>query len=338
MKAYPTISIVTCTYNPEPEMYTRVLQSIQNQIYPRKKIQHLIFDAGSTNNANKLAKKYGCDVSVRPDLVHFAQVRQSLAIKKARGDLVLILEADNILPTPLWLQEMVKPFLDDPGIFCTFSAYCGYDKSLTATTRYEAFFGTCDPAFYYLGKCDKIPMLDTVYTKGHMLAESSSYWKVKFDTNSLLTMGDNGFLVRRKILNKVNKNPYNYAHSDAFADLLTLGFDTYGVVKNSIIHVQPSSILVCAISRLKIKQYCYDGWRGKRKYLVFNWNSSKDKINIIKFIIYTVTLIVPIYKSLSGYIKIRDKAWFLHPIISYLMLITYSYSEILWFTRKYLKF
>lgn len=334
MNNFPSISIVTPTWNSPLPLFERVLKTLQNQVYPKNLLEHIVMDAGSVNGTAELARKYGCNVTVRSDLKVQEQVRASLGIKKAKGDLVLILQSDNILTSKNWLKEMVQPFIDNKKVFCTFSAYNDYEKNMSATTRYGAFFGAGDPALYYLGKSDKIPLLQKKYDKGEIINETLGYWIVKFNKDTLPTMGDNGHMFLRSAMNKVNKNPNSYVHLDTFIDMLDIGYDTCGVVKNSLIHVITPSIINYAKRRVQVKQTFYDGRRGKRKYLVFSWRSGKDRLNLLKFVFFSLTFIFPLYESIKGYIRIRDKAWFLHPLLCFLMLVSYGSSEIGWFYKK----
>ena len=334
MSNLPSISIVTPTWNSPLPLFERVLRTLKNQEYPKNLLEHIVIDAGSVNNTIELAKKYGCDITVRSDLKIQEQVRASLGIKKAKNDIILMLQSDNIPTSKNWLKEMVQPFIDNKKVFCTFSAYNDYEKNMSITTRYGAFFGAGDPTLYYLGKSEKIPLLQKRYNKGNIIDETLAYWLVRFTKNTLPTLGDNGHMFLRSAMNKVNKDPNLYVHLDAFVDMLNQGYDTCGVIKNSVIHVITPSIFTYAKRRVQVKQTFYDGRRGKRKYLVFSWRSGKDVLNLIKFTIFSLTFIFPLYESIKGYIRIRDKAWFLHPIICFLIILSYGQSEIVWFFRK----
>ena len=52
----------------------------------------------------------------------------------------------------------------------------------------------------------------------------------------------------------------------------------------------------------------------------------------MKFVIFSLTLIEPIFESIRGYTKIREPAWFLHPLMCLLMVFGYGWSEV---CRKY---
>mgnify|MGYP001571838263 CR=1 FL=1 len=57
----------------------------------------------------------------------------------------------------------------------------------------------------------------------------------------------------------------------------------------------------------------------------------------MKYVALSVTIVFPLYESIRGYIKIRDAAWFLHPILSFIMLFAYGASEFRWFIKNFMK-
>lgn len=335
-KNLPTISIVTCTYNADLTLFEKVLKAIRSQTYPQKLIEHLVMDAGSDNGTVELARSYNCQVIIRPDLKEREQVRASLGFKMAKGQILLILQSDNLPPSRQWIEQMVQPFLENKNIFCTYSAHYSYKKNMSATTRYNALIGANDPLIssYFLDKIEKVPLTVKRYYKGTIIDENKNYYVVKFNKDNFPPLGDNGQMVWRKVMNKVNKDPRKYIHLDTFARMFDLGYDTCGVVKNSIIHVIAPNIFTLVKRRIEIKNIFYDRRRNQRRYLIFNWHSSRDRLILVKYIFYSLTFVIPLYQSVKGYMKIRDSAWFLHPFFCFLMLIGYGFSELKWFFKK----
>lgn len=326
MKKLPSVTIQTGTYNADLKTFKAVLESVKKQTYPNIK-EHILMDGGSTNGTVELAKMYGCKVISRPDLQKQEQVRFSYGHTLAKGDLILVLESDNILPTKDWLFEMVRPFIEQKEIICSYSAYNTYRKYFNLTTRYSALFGAPDPTLFYLKKTEKIPLTQKKYDKGEVVSTTKNYSIVRFTLDNLPTMGDNGHLFRRKAMSKVNTDSLNYTHVDAFADLMNIGYDTYAAVHNSIIHLSRAGLFEIVKRRVYVKELFYDERRGKRRYLVYNPQSKKDKKNLLKFIIFSMTFIIPFYDSLRGYLKIKDIAWFIHPFFCFLIVIGYGFSE-----------
>lgn len=324
-----SISIVSCTYNSYLPLFKEVLQALKEQNYPKSLVEHIVMDSGSTNGTIELAKKYGCKVHINPELKEEEQVRASLGFKMAKGDIILILQSDNLVTSKDWLRRMVQPFLENNKVFCTYTAHYSYKKNMSATTRYGALIGANDPLIspFFLDKIEKIPMTTERYNKGEIIEENKSYYVVKFSKDNFPPLGDNGQMVLRSTMEKVNKDPKEYLHLDAFAQMFDLGYDTCGVVKSSVIHVITSDIIRFISRRIQLKERFFDKRRERRKYLIYDSSSKKDRINLIKYIFYSITILPTLFQSIRGFLKIRDSAWFLHPVICFLMLIAYGFSE-----------
>lgn len=333
----PTITIKTGTFNSDIPTFIRVLESIKRQDYPKELIEHLVFDKGSTNRCQEIAKRYGCQVFTRHESPSQEQVSAAIGVQMAKGEIILVLESDNILTAKDWLRKMVQPFRENKDVFCTFSAYNDYEKTMSATTRCCALFGSPDPTLYYLKKTEKIRLDQKDYNKGEILREKDNYYLVKFNQENLPTLGDNGHMFLKKAMMKVIKDPITYTHTDAFMELLENGYDTFGVVKNSIIHIMKPNVIDLVKRRVHVKKIFYDGRRGKRKYLVFNPSLKQDRRNLFKYIVYSLTFVQPLFVSVKGYLKIRDRAWFLHPAMCFLMVIGYGWSEIQWQFKQAVK-
>lgn len=335
MSHLPSISIITNFFNPDLEIFQKSLESIKKQKYPKKLVEHLIMDAGSTTPAISLAKKYGCKIISKPDLVLKSQERLSLGIKASKHDIILILETDNILIGSDWLLKMVEPFIREEDISFTYSMYNGYKKDMPLLTKYFALFGVNDIYLYYLKKTEKMPLDNKEYDKGEIIKKEKNYYVVKFVTKDLPPLGDNGIMIRRKIINGINNNPKKFLHTDAVYNLVQNGYNHFGVVKNSIIHYSGGNIIKQYKNRVLMKKMFYDKYRGKRDYLTFNPNSKKEIINTIKFSFYSMTFFFPFIRSIQGYLKKREIAWFLNPIVCFVAFTMYVYSEITFFAKRH---
>lgn len=334
----PSVSIVTCTYNANLHLFEQVLKALRVQNYPKSLIEHIVMDAGSKNGTVELAKEFGCTVYVRPDLLEEEQERASLGFKKAKGKLILIIQSDNLVTSENWLMMMVQPFLENKAIFCTYTAHYSYKKNMSATTRYGALIGANDPLIspFFLDKIEKVSMTTDRYNKGTVVSENKNYYVVKFNKDNFPPLGDNGQMVLRSVMEKVNKDPKEYLHLDTFAKMFDLGYNTCGVVKSSVIHVITPDIKRLVVRRIELKERFFDDRRETRRFLIFDINSKKDRMNLFKYIIFSSTFLPTIFQSVRGYLKIKDSAWFLHPIICFVMLVAYSYSETKWAFKKFM--
>jgi hypothetical protein len=335
----PSISIVSCTWNVNLPMFEDVLRALRDQNYPKNLIEHIVMDAGSINGTIELAEKYGCKVFIHPNLKEEEQERASLGFKKAKGEILLIIQSDNLVTSKDWIMRMVQPFLENKNIFATYTDHYSYKKNMSATTRYGALIGANDPIIspFFLNKIEKIPMTENRYSNGIILSENKNYYVVKFDKNDWIPpLGDNGQMVLKRVMDKVNKNPKDYLHVDAFSEMFDLGYNTCGVVKISVMHIITPSIIRMMKRRIQIKDTFFDKRKDRRKFLIYDSNSKRDRANLIKYIVFSITIVPTLYQSIRGYMKIRDSAWFLHPIICLLMLFAYGFSEIKWSVKKLL--
>ena len=144
-------------------------------------------------------------------------------------------------------------------------------------------------------------------------------------------------MIRTDVLRKVVRKNESYIHVDAFAQLLDEGYNTYGIVKNSITHVSRPNILDQVRRRVAVKRHFTDGKRGTRKYSVMDWQSRQDRWNLFKYVVFSLTFIEPFWVSIRGYAKIREPAWFLHPAMCLLMVVAYGWSEVVFQLKSRVK-
>lgn len=323
---YPSVSILTITYNPNILVFENVLRSIKNQNYPKDKIEHIVVDGGSSAEVLELMNKYNCKVLIMKKLKDQSEARRSYALKKAKNKIVFCLESDNILPNKNTLSDLIKPFMEDNKIISTYTHHYGYDKKMSLLDRYCALFGVSDPLVFYLGKADREWWVSKSYTKGKLIKTKKEFDVIEFNLNNLPTVGDNGFLTRREILLKAKISPKNYLHIDIYVDLLKKGYKRFGVVKSTQINHVIGNKLTDLVKRrvLYLKRFSLSEYVSVRRYSVFDINSLEDRVNLAKYIFFTVTLIEPLIQSVRGFLRIKDIAWFMHPLACWLFLIYYT--------------
>jgi glycosyltransferase involved in cell wall biosynthesis len=325
----PSITIISLTYNADEIIWKKTLEAIKRQNYEKKLIEHLVIDGGSTNKTIKIAKEYSCNILSMPELKVNPEGRKGNGIRAAKGNIIAFIESDNILPNKNWFLQMIEPFQKDKNIVGAFSMHNSFEDSMPILTKYSALLGVNDPTVYYLGKSEKLLRSQIEYNKGDVLDDNKRFTIVRFNEKNLPVMGDNGHMVKRTIIQKVNKNPNKFLHTDAYMQLMDRGYDTYGVVKNSIIHYTGSSIVDFYKKRITFKNTYTNNRSIKRSYLVYNPNSQEDKKRLILFVIYSLTGVQPLYVSIRGFIQLHELAWFLHPLMCFLATSAYGISEIL---------
>ena len=231
---------------------------------------------------------------------------KGIALLKTKGNIVCILASDNYLNDTTLFEKAIYQF-NNYDIVATYPWQYYYYKDDNILNRYFALFGCNDPIPLYLGKNDKLP-----------------YYPVKSNFG-FKTFGDNGFFIRKSILLKSDIK--HYYHIDNIYDLWEIGYKNIDVIMTSIWHRTGGNIFSFFIKRFKYADKFATSYR--RWHIV----EKKDLSRLLWFIFCTITLVQPLYLSFKGYRVIKDKAWFLHPIVCWFTLITYG----IWIFKRLIK-
>lgn len=326
----PKISIVIVTYNNERTI-RKCVQSIISQNYPKDKIEYLNIDGGSIDNTESILKSYSFRI-VKSVIPHNAEAQRGIGLKEAKNNLIASIDADNYLPSSSWLRQMIKPFTDSDQIVHAGTLRYAHNRNDPILNRYFALFGGVDPVVFYMGKQDRLSYLYDSWKKKDIIKEMQGYYIIKFTPETLPTVGCNGVVYRRDLLLKhARAKPNEFLHIDVFADLIEKNFKTFSIVKSKIYHDTAIGIFMLMKKRVHFLTAYFltnNSKSPKRRYLIYDPKSFKDKIKLLLFIFYTITLVKPIVDSIRGYFKIKDVAWFLHPLICWIYLSTYFFLVI----------
>ncbi|MEK7611530.1 MAG: glycosyltransferase family 2 protein [Patescibacteria group bacterium] len=327
---WPSVSVINPTYNGARTL-GECLASIRNQDYPQDKIEILVVDGNSKDNTKTIAEKYGCRYTNSGDPFN-PEPRRGIGLMAAKNELVAYIDQDNILPNKSWFKEMVQPFVENSEVVATQTWRYGLKPGFGLFNRYCALIGANDPVALYLGKSEKVSWLDDKWKVSPILEDHPGYILVRFNGDNLPTVGTNGFMARRKTLLLSRCDPENFFHIDVMADLVADGYDLMAMVKNEIYHDTAAKLSTLAYKRMMFFTE-HSPFRANRRYLVFNAHKRKDVISVILFSLYTITLLQPLSLSIRGYLRKRDIAWFLHPLVCWSFLIAYSCSSIILYLR-----
>lgn len=324
----PSVSCIIPTYN-SSDTLRECLTSVFNQNYPKDKLEVIIVDGGSKDNTLEILKKFNIKLYKVPPKYQEAEYNKGVGVSHAKNELILLIDHDNVLPHKNWLKRMVKPLMDNKNITGSEVLRFNYNPHDYMLDRYFALIGGVDPVPYYLGKDAKLSWAFDKYNLRGKSIDCGGYYLVEFEPKKIPTIGANGFIIRRKLLKYTKYDPSHFFHTDINYDLVTKGFNTYAFVKDDIIHFKRtkfSYFLKFLIRRKYIMETQYFERIKKRRYAVYM--PSEDKLGIIKYIIYSLTFIKPALDALRGYVKVRDLAWFLHPVVCFCFLIVYSWAVV----------
>ncbi len=325
MSRWPSISVIIPTYNSE-KVLERCLESIKEQDYPKERIEVIVVDGGSRDATIDIAEAFGSKVLNKSDQEN-PEKRKALGLAQAKNDLVAFIDSDNILPHREWLKKMTSPLLENEEVIATQPLRYTYDRTSSLLNRYFALFGVNDPLAYYFNKRDRLSWAEDTWRLWGKASDKGNYFLVKFTPDKVPTLGANGYLVRRDILLKARCHPDDFFHIDVNCDLIGQGYNTYAIIKDDILHLTSNTFFSFLLKRMKYMRRYYIEDRPRRRYSLY---TPKDRGELIRYILLSLTIVKPLYDSFRGFRKIRDSAWFLHPIMCLAILFAYSLMTLEW--------
>lgn len=317
----PSVSVLIPTLNAASTL-EGCLASISSQRFPSENLEIIVADGGSTDETLGIAKSYGCRIVDNP--LKTGEAGKARALAEAQGEIIALIDSDNILPENDWLQMMTEPFRD--------REICGTEpieftlrKRDAALTRYCALMGMNDPLCYFLGNYDRMNALTGRWTGFELDSEDfDGYLKVSLDEDRIPTIGANGFLVRKNLLDRLDIGDYLF-DIDVVHELVQMGYQRYAKVKTGIVHLYGSGLITFARKQLRrIRDFSYYRDRGLRSY---PW-SRQQKRGLVRFVVYCLTVLPLVLQSLLGYARVRDSAWALHAPACLITLFVYGFGFI----------
>ena len=315
-----SLTIVIPTYNEEKNI-RNCLNSIFAQDYPKKLLQVILIDGGSTDKTIEIAKKF--EVEVMHNKFKVEERGRPYAIKtRARGEIIGSIDADNIIPENKdWLKKMIMPF-NDKEIFAADTLYYSYRKNDSLITKYNALIGGDDPIATYFGINDRLCFFNNKWTgMPHKEIDKGDYIEINFRKDKIPAIGSNGFFFRKNIFDKVPNDPF--IHPLFVHDIVSMGHTKMAKVKQGLIHVQDGSIKTFFRKKLR---------RIKRRYSKeINWRYNYDinKKEVLKTTLYLGTIALPIKDMILGFQNKPEWVWLFHPIATFGLLFIYAYYAIL---------
>lgn len=314
----PRVSIVVPTLNSAATLEL-CLESIFSQEYGGE-LEVIVADGGSTDGTVDLARRYGCRVV--ENRLKTGEAGKARGLREADGDVVALIDSDNILEGTDWLERMTAPFAD-PRISASEPVRFTYRRSDPPLTRYCALIGMNDPLCYFLGNYDRESVLSGTWTGLPVeTRRRGGYLEVRLAPGAMPTIGANGFMVRRALLAGLDIGEYLF-DIDLVSALVARGNDLFAKVDTGIVHLYGRGLSTFARKQLRrVRDYSYFRSRGERAY---GWERQSRK-GMLRFVLYTALVLPLVAQALKGCARRPDPAWALHPPACVITLAVYSFG------------
>ena len=231
---------------------------------------------------------------------------KAIGLKRSTGEIICFMASDCEFIYKNTLRE-VEGSIQNGYAFGAYSFYYYYTKSDYILNRYFALFGFNDPVPFYLGKCDRHPHY-----------KRQTIYRINFWKRNIPTLGDNGFFIRKDLIMRTDLD--HYSHIDNCEDLRKIGYYHYALLTIPIHHKTGDNLWLW----IKKRFYYAESLNQNRRWKMFS--SPKDIVLLLLFILFSLTMAEPLLRGIYGYTKsgIKDKAWFLHPIICFITVFLYG--------------
>lgn len=333
---YPKVTVIIATFNSE-KIIKKVLKSIKKQTYPRRKIEILIVDGGSSDNTLKIVKEFGCifihNPRTEPVYAKF------LGFNRAKGDYALYLDHDEVLENPQSIEKKIKAFAMDKKIFAVIGSGYNTPSNYHKVNYYINEFGDPFSFFIYHLSKDVRFFLPTMKKRYPILLETEEFVIFPpFHSNEMpiIELVAGGSMISlsrfRSSFPKLSKDPQLLPH---MFYLMNDKHARFAIAKNDAITHYSAEIIGKYIKKIqwRIKNNIYHkdsignaGFSGREKF-----NSVLKRHKKYFFLIYTFTIIFLIWDTIFLVISRKNTAYFLHfPLTLYTSLaIVYYYVKFL---------
>ena len=233
----PRVSVLVPTLN-SARTLGECLAAVRAQDWPADALEIVVADAGSTDGTPDLARSFGARVVENP--LKTGEAGKAAAAKAATGEILALVDSDNVLPDPGWLRRMCAPFAD-PAVAASEPLEYTARPQDPPLVRYFARLGMNDPLCLFVGNYDRRCAVTGRWTELPVEAEDRGDWLAVrlVRGRPFPTIGANGFLVRRAALASARWDPY-WFDVDILQDLAAAapgGAVTVAKVKTGVVHL-----------------------------------------------------------------------------------------------------
>lgn len=304
-KRLPSVSFVIPTYNAEVHL-PKCLASINEQNYPRNKYEILVADGGSDDRTVEIAKRYGATVIKNKRKI--AEFGGSLGMRRAKGDYVVLMGADNEIIKKDWLRKMIIPLMMDPDLFGVESYYY-YKDSDSIFNKYSMVIHVADPfARSISGKI--------------VQKKRQNYIECMIVGKATYPLGANGFVWNKRIIEEVGGYKMTFEEANMTSYILKKGYRKFARVPGyGVYHDHVSSLGDFIRKRIKIANKFLLRRREGRE----TWVNNTSRIKFAFCAIYCISIVGPLVEGVYCYSKTKEKYWLLHPIMCFIAVTVYIF-------------
>lgn len=296
MSEWPKVSFIMPTLN-AAALLENCLASIAKQTYPRDRYEILLADAMSTDGTREIAARYGAVVI--DDHGRDMEQGKRLALQHAKGEFIVFVDSDNEITHADYIELAVRALAANPQALGVESYYLASPKMSSFCAYVTALLHISDPMSWIMSVTPKLVARDGEVERWTVPGESFAY-----------PLGANGFVFRRADIERTRAQQ-QFQDTHVALHLMQDGQREWLRLHGRGVH-----------------HYYVQTWWGfvkkRRRAIVhfFNvrqetdvsWTKQKPPVPVWLAALYCGSWIAPLYHTVLGLIKDRDRRWLWHPL------------------------
>ncbi len=334
---YPKISIIIPTFNSENTI-GKTLQSIKQQTYPKKYIQTLILDGGSTDQTRAIAKKYDCTIIPNPktELIY----GKHIGYLSAQGKYAMFLDSDEVLENIESLKIKYLAFTKDKRIKGVMPSGYKTPKNFSLINNYINEIGDPFSFFNYRLSQDARFYRKLLSKRARVVCDDENCTVFDFSNTKnlpIIELMAGGGIIDLAYMKAYFPEIKNNPSLIAFFFYLMLQKNAFlAVTKNDRVIHYSSANLQKYLKKIssRVKNNTFQTTMGKGGFSGRELYQSKiSRLKKYLFIPYSLTILFPTLDALYFVMTRKKIIYFIHiPLCIYISLIIIYYQF-----RKYLK-
>lgn len=308
-------TIIMPTYNSE-ETIELALESIRMQDLPKEKIEILVIDGGSTDKTLEIAQKY--EARILYNWKKFPEYAKRIGFAEARGKWIVMEDSDEVLTDKSQLRKRMEFFENNPQVYCMVADKFIPGKGCGIACSYINYFG--DPFSYivYNSSNSRIESnrkyLKEITENGHIF----SYGK-----NDIMPIGDGGTTTIDIDKAKELFGEIYYTQEFAVSVFYNMVKETQLVgciPDDNMIHYSVAEFRLY-LNKLRFRVNTNLNDIEQSGYSVRAKGNNTLRNRKILFILYVMTIILPLVDSIRMVLKYRRPSLLLHFVYTYYVVI-----------------
>jgi glycosyltransferase involved in cell wall biosynthesis len=290
----PVVSLIMPTLNAEA-LLDNCLASMARQTFPRARYEILLADAHSKDRTREIAARYGA--IVLDDDGQNMEEGKRLALRQARGDYILFMDADNELTHPDYLDLAVQALASHPQALGVEAYYPPSPKMSSFCAYLTHLLHISDPVCWLMSANPQLVAREGEVERWTLPGGSLSY-----------PLGANGFVFRRADLESVKADEH-FQDTHVALHLMRAGRREWLRLRGRGVHHYYVQTLRGFVQKRRRATVHFLRVQEDRPV---NWMKEKPPVPLWLAGLYCVSLAGPLWHTLGGWARDRDWRWLWH--------------------------